>query len=137
MNISEAARAAGLPAKTIRYYEEIGLIAPSRGANGYRAFSTSDVHSLAFLARARALGFAIDDCRTLLALYQDKTRASSDVKEIAQRHLAQIEQRIGQLNEMRDTLSELVHACHGNERPDCPILASMSGGVSAGETRND
>jgi len=127
MNIGQAAAAAGLPAKTIRYYEEIGLIAPRRNANGYRDFSAKDVHNLAFLARARALGFSIEDCRALLALYEDTARASADVKRIAQRHLDEIEEKILQLREMRDTLANLVEACRGNHRPDCPILASMSG----------
>lgn len=127
MNISQAAETAGLPAKTIRYYEEIELIKPGRSANGYRVFAAKDVHNLAFLARARALGFSIEDCRALLALYEDSSRASADVKQIAQRHLDEIEAKILQLREMRDTLSNLVVACRGNHRPDCPILASMSG----------
>jgi MerR family transcriptional regulator, copper efflux regulator len=127
MNIKQAAEAAGLPPKTIRYYEQIGLIRPARSANGYRDFTATDVHNLAFIARARALGFSIEDCRALLALYGDQDRASADVKAIAQRHLDEIEDKIRQLAEMRDTLAELVHACHGNQRPDCPILASMSG----------
>lgn len=126
MNISEAARAAGLPAKTIRYYEEIGLIAPRRGPNGYRAFCDTDVHNLTFLARARALGFSIEDCRVLLALYEDKSRASADVKRVAQAHLDRIEAKIADLSAMRDTLSHLVHACRGNARPECPILAGIS-----------
>jgi len=130
MNISQAAEASGLPAKTIRYYEEIGLVKPARTANGYRDFAETDIHNLAFLARARALGFSIEDCRALLALYEDKSRASADVKKIAQRHLDEIEEKILQLREMRDTLGHLVEACRGNHRPDCPILASMGGAVS-------
>lgn len=126
MNISEAAAASGLPAKTIRYYEEIELIKPDRDPNGYRAFSETDLHNLTFLARARALGFSIEDCRALLALYRDKSRASADVKSIAERHLDQIEAKIADLTAMRDTLSHLVHACHGNQRPDCPILEGLS-----------
>jgi len=128
MNISEAAVACGLPAKTIRYYEEIELIRPARDPNGYRAFSDTDIHNLTFIARARALGFSIEDCRALLALYEDKSRASADVKKIAQRHLDQIEAKIADLSAMRDTLSHLVHACRGNHRPDCPILEGISGG---------
>lgn len=127
MNIKDAAEASDLPPKTIRYYEQIGLIKPARSANGYRDFCDADVHNLAFIARARALGFSVEDCRALLALYQDKTRASSDVKAIAQRHLDEIEAKIRLLAEMRDTLSDLVLACRGNHRPDCPILASMGG----------
>jgi Cu(I)-responsive transcriptional regulator len=127
MNIGEAARASALPAKTIRYYEEIGLVTPARDPNGYRTFTEVDIHNLTFLARSRALGFSIEDCRALLALYEDKSRASADVKQIAQRHLDQIEAKIVDLSAMRDTLSDLVHACHGNRRPDCPILRGISG----------
>ncbi|MEL6644552.1 MAG: Cu(I)-responsive transcriptional regulator [Pseudomonadota bacterium] len=126
MNIGEVADRAGLPAKTIRYYEDIGLIAPARDANGYRAFRDSDLHKLAFLGRARALGFSIEDCRTLLQLYEDDTRASAEVKRIAQDHLDQIERKIADLSEMRQTLAELVDACAGDHRPDCPILQSLS-----------
>ena len=126
MNISDVARRAGLPAKTIRYYEEIGLVKPPRDTNGYRAFRESDVHKLAFLSRARALGFTIEDCRTLLTLYEDKTRASADVKELASAHLHKIEDKIAQLQSMRDTLSELVQSCAGDDRPDCPILKDLA-----------
>ena len=126
MNIGEVATRAGLPAKTIRYYEEIGLITPLRDTNGYRAFRDSDLHKLTFLSRARALGFTIDDCRTLLALYADETRASADVKAVAQEHLISIDEKISQLQSMRATLSELVHACAGDNRPDCPILRDLS-----------
>ncbi|SIN79709.1 Cu(I)-responsive transcriptional regulator [Vannielia litorea] len=127
MNISQAATRAGLPAKTIRYYEDIGLISPHRDANGYRSFSENLVHKLHFLARARGLGFAIEDCRTLLALYEDSGRASADVKAIAQEHLAKIEAKIAELCAMRDTLTELVHACAGDHRPECPILNGLEG----------
>ena len=126
MNISEVAARAGLPPKTIRYYEEIGLIKPLRDANGYRAFRDSDAHKLAFLGRARALGFTIENCRTLLALWNDKSRASADVRAIAAEHLHQIEAKIADLTAMKSTLSELVRSCAGNDRPDCPILASLS-----------
>lgn len=126
MNIKEAGNRSGLPAKTIRYYEEVGLIRPLRDANGYRAFRDSDVHKLGFLGRARALGFTIDDCRVLLSLYEDKSRASADVKVIAQRHLAQIADKIAALQTMQDTLSHLVNCCHGDDRPDCPILTDLA-----------
>lgn len=125
MNISQAAEASGLPAKTIRYYEEIELVKPERNANGYRAFTDTDIHNLTFLARARALGFSIEDCRALLALYDDKSRASSDVRKIALRHLDEIEAKIADLTAMRDTLSHLVQTCHGDDRPDCPILKGL------------
>ncbi|MBK5934480.1 Cu(I)-responsive transcriptional regulator [Rhodovulum imhoffii] len=126
MNIGDVARRSGLPAKTIRYYEEIGLIAPLRGANGYRSFRESDLHKLAFLGRARSLGFSIQDCRGLLKLYEDRDRASADVKRIAQEHLARIERKIGELSDMRDTLGHLVSCCAGDDRPDCPILADLA-----------
>ena len=127
MNISDVANRAGLPTKTIRYYEEIGLIKPLRSANGYRAFRESDMHKLAFLGRARALGFSIENCRALLALWEDKSRASADVRAIASEHLSQIEAKIADLSAMRDTLSDLVHSCSGNHRAECPIISSLSG----------
>ncbi|MEM6385151.1 MAG: Cu(I)-responsive transcriptional regulator [Pseudomonadota bacterium] len=126
MNIGYVAERAGLPQKTIRYYEEIGLVRPQRGINGYRQFAESDLHKLTFLARARALGFSIEDCRTLLGLYEDAGRESAAVKAVAEEHLAEIDQKIGQLQSMRATLAELVSACHGDDRPDCPILTDLS-----------
>ena len=122
MNIGDAAIQAGLPAKTIRYYEDIGLVKPGRDTNGYRAFAQTDIHKLTFLARARALGFSIEDCRDLLALWEDTGRASADVRQIAQEHLARIETKIADLEDMRDTLKTLVRDCAGDDRPDCPIL---------------
>lgn len=127
MNISDAASRAGLPPKTIRYYEEIGLIKPLRDDNGYRAFRESDLHKLIFLGRARALGFTIENCRALLALWEDKSRANADVRAIASDHLSQIEVKIADLTAMRDTLTNLVQTCAGNNRPDCPILISLGG----------
>ncbi|TCO70499.1 Cu(I)-responsive transcriptional regulator [Rhodovulum euryhalinum] len=127
MNIGEVAERTGLPAKTIRYYEEIGLIRPARGPNGYRRFSDRDAHNLAFLARARSLGFTIEECRALLALYADKGRASADVKRIAREHLDQVDAKIAELRELRATLADLVHACAGDDRPDCPILNGLAG----------
>jgi len=126
MNIGDVAQETGLPAKTIRYYEEIGLIDPHRAANGYRSFSDTDVHKLRFLARARRLGFPVEDCRTLLALYEDRSRASADVKAIAEEHLAEIETRIAELSQMRATLQNLVTSCAGDARPDCPILQDLA-----------
>ncbi|KIC46741.1 transcriptional regulator [Ruegeria sp. ANG-S4] len=127
MNIGDVAENTGLPAKTIRYYEDIGLIKPMRDGNGYRRFRDQDVHKLNFLGRARALGFTIEDCRTLLALYEDETRASADVKRVAREHLTQIEAKIADLNAMRGTLSHLIDACAGDDRPDCPILKDLGG----------
>ena len=132
MNVGTAARRSGLPAKTIRYYEEIGLIKPDRAGNGYRAYSGDDIHRLAFLARARKLGFSIDDCRQLMALYQDRSRASADVRQIASAHVMAIEEKVRELQSMRATLDKLIHACHGDERPDCPILEEMAGEAENG-----
>jgi len=131
MNISQVAIRSGLPAKTIRYYEDIGLIKPLRDANGYRAFRDSDHHKLTFLGRARALGFSIQDCRTLLALWEDKSRASADVRALAQGHLTSIEAKIADLTALRGTLAHLVHCCAGDNRPDCPILTSLDTGLMA------
>ena len=127
MNIGTAAEASGLPAKTIRYYEEIGLVAPARRDNGYRDYDEADVHRLRFLHRARGLGFSIDDCRHLLSLYDDKHRASADVKALARQRIGDIDAKIAELQSLRGTLSALVHACHGDERPDCPILNELAG----------
>lgn len=127
MNIGDVAERSGLPAKTIRYYEDIGLIRPDRAVNGYRDFSESHLHRLAFLGRARSLGFTIEECRALMALYEDKQRASADVKRIATDHLDEIDRKIAGLSEMRATLAHLVHCCAGDDRPDCPILADLAG----------
>lgn len=127
MNISEAEKRSGLPTKTIRYYEEIGLIQPARTANGYRDFGDKDLHVLSFLARARSLGFPIDDCRALLGLYEDRQRTSAEVKQIAQTHLDTIEIKLAELHAMQVTLTELVNRCHGNDRPECPILEGLAG----------
>jgi Cu(I)-responsive transcriptional regulator len=129
MNIGEAAQASGLNAKTIRYYEDIGLIRPDRRGNNYRDYSANALHSLTFLARARALGFSIEDCRQLLSLYEDRSRASADVRGLAEAHIAEIDTKIAELKAMRGTLSKLVHACHGDERPDCPILEDLAGAL--------
>lgn len=128
LSIGEAARAAHLPAKTIRYYEEIGLITPRRDANGYRVFRTADLHRLTFLGRARSLGFSIDDCRSLLTLYADQSRASAEVKAIARAHLERIDAKMAELSAMRATLDTLVQSCAGDDRPDCPILQDLAGG---------
>lgn len=126
MNIGDVASQSGLPAKTIRYYEDIGLIRPKRDGNGYRAFDVTELHKLAFLARSRSLGFTIEDCRALLALYEDRGRASADVRLVAEEHLARIDGKIAELEAMRSTLSHLVDKCHGDDRPDCPILDDLA-----------
>ena len=126
MNISDVAHTSGLPVKTIRYYEDIGLVTPGRSANGYRVFEATDLHKLAFIGRARSLGFTIEDCRSLLKLYNDRDRASADVKRIAEAHLRDIDRKRAELTEMRDTLAHLIDACAGNDRPDCPILSGLA-----------
>lgn len=126
MNIGDAAERSGLPAKTIRYYEEIGLVRPDRRANGYRHYSVSEVANLRFVARARALGFGIDECRMLLSLYADKGRASADVRRLAETHVATIDRKIAELAEMKAVLGELIEACHGDHRPECPILDGLA-----------
>ncbi|MEQ5773991.1 Cu(I)-responsive transcriptional regulator [Thalassospira sp. NFXS8] len=127
MNISDAAQDSGLPAKTIRYYEEIGLVHPGRLANGYRDYSDQDLHKLRFLQRSRGLGFSIEDCRTLLSLYEDHNRASADVRQIAKAHLDDIDRKIAELKSLQTTLRHLVHQCHGDDRPDCPIIEDLAG----------
>lgn len=130
MNIGTAAKQSGLPSKTIRYYEDIGLIQPPRTANGYRSFGEREVNILRFLGSARALGFSIDECRTLLTLWQDKKRASADVRQLAESHLEEIDRKIAQLYKMRETLAHLVDCCAGDHRPDCPILDTLAGETS-------
>lgn len=131
MNIGDVAVVSGLPAKTIRYYEEIGLVVPPRAGNGYRAYRDRDAHMLRFIARARSLGFSIEDCRALLSLYEDQARASADVKRLAKAHLAEIDAKIAELREMRGALGHLVTECQGDARPDCPILDELAGSQGA------
>jgi len=127
MNIGEASGATGLPAKTIRYYEDIGLIKPDRAANGYRDYGDKDVHRLAFIQRSRSLGFTIEECRSLLSLYEDKERASSDVKALALDKIREIDRKLGELKSLRATLKTLAEHCHGDDRPDCPIIDEIAG----------
>lgn len=128
MNIGMASEYSGLPAKTIRYYEDIKLVKPGRNSNGYRNYSENDVHKLQFIQRSRSLGFSVEECRQLLALYEDKSRASADVKTMAQSKLKEVERKLDELHQLQKTLSHLVETCHGDNRPDCPILASLSEG---------
>ncbi|MDN5787048.1 MerR family DNA-binding protein [Pseudorhodobacter sp.] len=127
MYIGNIAQASGLPAKTIRNDEEIGPIKPLRGANGYRAFRESHLHRLAFLARARSLGFSIEDCRALLSLYEDRGRASADVKHLPHDHIGRIEWKIIELKPVHRSLSDLVMRCHGDANPGCPIPDNLAG----------
>ena len=129
MNIGAAAKASGLSAKMIRYYESIGLLHPaSRSDNGYRHYSAQELHQLAFIKRARDLGFTLEEVGKLLALWQDRQRASAEVKALALSHIAELNRKIGELSSLRDTLSELVTHCHGDQRPDCPILKELETG---------
>ena len=130
MNIGQAAERAGLPVKTLRYYEEIGLVAPDRQPNGYRDYGEAEVHKLRFLQRARGLGFSIEDCRALLSLYEDRNRASADVKRLALARIDDIDRKLEELKGLRATLDSLARVCQGNERPDCPILEDLAGGDS-------
>lgn len=129
MNIGQAARASGVPAKTIRYYEEIGLIPKAgRTGSGYRAYHRNEVETLRFISRARSLGFAVKDVANLLALWRDRGRASADVKRLALDHVAEIEAKIAALEAMRRTLLDLTLRCHGDDRPDCPIIEELANG---------
>lgn len=127
MNIGVASEKSGLPAKTIRYYEDIRLLHPARTDNGYRDYSTADIHRLRFLQRSRSLGFSVDECRQLLSLYQDRERDSADVKVIAKAKLVEIDRKIAELVGLRGLLHQLVSHCHGDERPDCPIIDELAG----------
>jgi MerR family transcriptional regulator, copper efflux regulator len=131
MNIGEAARASGVTAKMIRYYESVGLLAAKeRTSAGYRVYGTQEVHSLRFIRQARRLGFLVDDIRKLLALWHDRSRASAEVKSIALEHVTELDRRIAELTQMRDTLAHLANHCHGDDRPDCPIIESLASGDS-------
>ncbi|AKU24432.1 Cu(I)-responsive transcriptional regulator [Massilia sp. NR 4-1] len=126
MNIGQAATASGVSAKMIRYYESIGLVSESRRSDsGYRIYNDKDLHALRFIKRARNLGFSLEQIRDLLSLWQNNERASADVKAIALAHVDELNQRIRELSEMRDTLASLADSCHGDQRPDCPILQTL------------
>ncbi|MEP3246774.1 MAG: Cu(I)-responsive transcriptional regulator [Sneathiella sp.] len=127
MNIGTAAEKSGLTQKTIRYYEDIALIRPARAENGYRRYSNDDIHCLAFIHRARNLGFSIEECRTLLSLYKDKNRSSSEVKFMALQKVSFIETKIAELSAMKSMLTTLAKTCHGDDKPDCPILDEIAG----------
>jgi Cu(I)-responsive transcriptional regulator len=132
MNIGTAARQSGVPAKTIRYYESVGLIqAADRTASGYRVYDRQDVETLRFVQRARSLGFPVEEVGNLLALWRDRSRSSSEVKALAARRVADIDRKMAELAEMRATLTHLMERCHGDDRPDCPILHGLAGEVAA------
>lgn len=128
MNIGDAARATGLPVKTIRYYEDIGLVGARRSDNGYRQFGDLELHKLRFVQLARSLGFGVEDCRALLSLYEDDARESGEVKAIARKHLAEIDAKLSELRDLRHVLAHLIDNCAGDERPHCPIIDNLAGG---------
>jgi MerR family copper efflux transcriptional regulator len=126
VTIGEAAARSGVPAKTIRFYEEAGIITPApRGENRYRAYSDSDIETLRFIQRARALGFSLKDIGGLLELYRDKHRASRDVKRMALKHVAELDRKLRELTQIRNSIAMLAERCHGDQRPDCPILEEL------------
>jgi Cu(I)-responsive transcriptional regulator len=126
ISIGEAASRSGVPPKTIRYYEEIGLIAPTeRLENRYRAYDENDVQTLRFIRRSRNLGFSLKEVGALLALYRDRRRASKDVKRLALTHVAELDRKIAELTAIRNTIAALAERCHGDERPECPIIEEL------------
>ena len=128
LNIGEASEASGVSAKMIRHYEDIGLVPKARRtASGYRVYRDADVHALRFVKRARDLGFTMKEIERLLGLWKDRRRASADVKRLAMTHIADLDQKIAQLQQMRGTLDHLARACHGDHRPHCPILDDLAG----------
>jgi len=127
MNIGDAAILSKLPVKTVRYYDEIALVAAARSESGYREYNPADVHRLRFVARARGLGFSIDDCRHLLSLYEDDARASADVKAIVAEKLLEVDRKMAELQSIRTTLQHLSKHCRGDECPECPILDDLAG----------
>lgn len=128
MNIGEASEASGVSAKMIRYYEEIGLVRPaSRTASNYRLYGEEEVHRLRFIRRARSLGFSLEETERLLKLWDDKSRASAEVKKVALAHIVDLEEKIAAMKSMVATLTELVDCCQGDHRPNCPILADLAG----------
>jgi len=123
MKIGDAARAAGLPVKTVRYYADIDLVtSQGRSESGYREYDDAAIHKLHFVARARRFGFSIPECRELLSLYEDRSRESADVKRLAEAKLAALDIRLAELTDLRDELARVANACAGDGRPDCPIL---------------
>ena len=128
MNIGQAAAGSGVSAKMIRYYESIGLIdAGSRTASGYRVYGQADLHILRFIRRARDLGFSLPRIAELMALWRDRNRASAEVKRLAEEHIAELQRKARELNDMAATLEKLAQSCHGDDRPECPILEDLAG----------
>jgi Cu(I)-responsive transcriptional regulator len=133
MNIGQAAEASGVSAKMIRYYESIGLIPKTvRTQAGYRVYSDNDVHTLGFIRRARDLGFSVEQISELVTLWRDRQRASTDVKRIALEHVDILERKARELQEMAATLRHLAKHCHGDDRPECPIIDGLQSGHEVG-----
>ena len=127
VNIGDAARLSGVSAKMVRHYESLGLLPPvARTDSGYRQYSEADVHTLRFIKRARDLGFSMEEIAELVGLWQNRRRASASVRRIAQKHAEDLAQRITAMQEMQQTLQHLIHCCHGDERPECPILEELA-----------
>jgi Cu(I)-responsive transcriptional regulator len=127
MNIGQAAARSGVSAKMVRHYESLGLLPKvARTEAGYRQYGDAEVHTLRFIRRARDLGFSMTEIGELLKLWQNRRRASGDVRRIAQRHVQDLQRRIDEMSSMKRTLEHLVHCCHGDERPDCPILDELA-----------
>lgn len=138
MNIGQAAKSSGLSAKMIRHYESIGLLGPAtRSESGYRLYGRNDLHTLVFIRRSRDLGFSLDEVSRLLALWLDRTRASAEVKSLAAKHIAVLDRKIDELTGLRETLLNLVSHCHGDHRPDCPILEDLEAGIVSPRERTD
>ncbi|AGA08471.1 Cu(I)-responsive transcriptional regulator [Sinorhizobium meliloti] len=135
MNIGQASNASGVSSKMIRYYEQIGLIKPAlRTASSYRTYGDNDIHTLRFVRRARDLGFSVEQIKELLALWRDRSRASSDVKAVALEHVAELERKIAAIQEMAKTLKHLASHCHGDDRPECPIIEEIANGSAKDRT---
>lgn len=131
VNIGQAARASGVSAKMVRHYEALGLLGEvARNDSGYRQYTNADVHTLRFIRRARELGFSMAEIAELVSLWHDRARASADVKRIALQHLSDLEERIAALEDMQRTLRNLLHHCHGDDRPECPILDDLAAGAT-------
>lgn len=127
MNIGAAAKASGVNAKLIRHYESIGIVPrAARSESGYRTYSEADVHILSFVKRARGLGFSMQEIKKLVSLWRNKSRASSEVKTLAQKHIANLDTKIKELQSLRNTLSHLAQYCRGDSRPECPILEELA-----------
>ncbi len=127
VNIGEAARLSGVSAKMVRHYESLGLLpAVARTDSGYRQYGEAEVHTLRFIKRSRDLGFSMEEIAQLVSLWQNRRRASASVRRIAQKHADDLAQRIASMQEMQQTLQHLIHCCHGDARPDCPILDDLA-----------